>query len=249
MPFCTKCGTRLEDGDVFCGSCGAAAPLASVYNVEAKIEEKRETKPKPERKKPESETEDETNISPREARVKHCPACGEVISENETVCPSCGFMVRDVSTGSIALLSKKLELIENKRPEKKRKTDNDVISATDEKKISLIRSWPMPNSREDLIEFMAMASGNCIAPPKIGNDRIAAEDALAEAWKSKFDQAYVKAERLFGKADEFEQFRELKSEVQKRSLLARLRAWAPLLGALLFYILFMLFIPIYFRSL
>lgn len=248
MPFCTKCGTRLEDGDVFCGSCGAAAPLANTCNVEAKIEEKRGATPKAESKKPTSEPEDEADTSPREARVKHCPACGEVISEVETVCPSCGFMVRDVSTGSIALLSKKLELIEDKRPEKKGKTDNDVISATDEKKISLIRSWPMPNSREDLIEFMAMASGNCIAPPKIGNNRITAEDALAEAWKSKFDQAYVKAERLFGKADEFEQFRELKSEVQKRSLLARLRAWAPWLGVL-FYILLMLFLPIYFRSL
>lgn len=249
MPFCTKCGARLEDGDVYCGSCGAAAPLAGIHNVEAKIEEKREDKLKAERRKTEPEPEDEADTSPREARVKHCPACGEVISENETVCPSCGFMVRDVSTGSIALLAKKLELIENKRPEKKGKNDNDVISATDEKKVSLIRSWPMPNSREDLIEFMAMASGNCVAPPKIGNSRIAAEDALAEAWRSKFDQAYVKAERLFGKTDDFEQIRELKSEVQKRSLLARLRAWAPWLGVLLFYILFMLFIPIYFRSL
>ena len=72
-----------------------------------------------------------------------------------------------------------------------------------------------------------MASGNCIAPPKLGNDRIAAEDALAEAWHSKFDQAYAKAEHLFGDSDEFTLLIDLKAGIQRRTIISRLRAWGP----------------------
>ena len=132
-----------------------------------------------------------------------------------------------MADGSIALLSQKLDLIESKRPQKRQKDENDTISATDERKISLIRSWPIPNSKDDLIEFAAMASGNCIAPPKLGNDRIAAEDALAEAWHSKFDQAYAKAEHLFGDRDEFALLIDLKAGIQRRTIISRLRAWGP----------------------
>lgn len=226
MAYCPNCGTKLVDGDIFCGNCGkrieaAAAPCEPIFSQA----------PTEERESPTKETKPKSGIT-------RCPACGEIVDKNAVICPSCGFGIRDVADGSIALLSQKLDLIESKRPQKRKKDENDTISATDERKISLIRSWPIPNSKDDLIEFAAMASGNCIASPKLGNDRIAAEDALADAWRSKFDQAYAKAEHLFGDSDEFALLMDLKTDIQKRTVVSRLRAWGPYVATILL-VLFM----------
>lgn len=220
MAYCPNCGTKLVDGDVFCGNCGkridaAAAPFEPVFS-RAHAEESeppiKETKPK--------------------SAITRCPACGEIVDKNAVICPSCGFGIRDVADGSIALLSQKLDLIESKRPQK-RNSDSHTTTATDERKISLIRSWPIPTNKDDLIEFAAMASGNCIAPP---NDYMyrTAEDALADAWRSKFDQAYAKAEHLFGDSEDFALLEELKTDIQKRAFISRLRAWGPLIALVLF---------------
>lgn len=221
MAYCPNCGTKLVNGDVFCGNCGkrieaAAAPCEPVFS-----------------QAPTEESESTTKETKPKSGITRCPACGEIVDKNAVICPSCGFGIRDVADGSIALLSQKLDLIESKRPQKRKKDENDTISATDERKISLIRSWPIPNSKDDLIEFAAMASGNCIASPKLGNDRIAAEDALADAWRSKFDQAYAKAEHLFGDSDEFALLMDLKTDIQKRTVVSRLRAWGPYVATIL----------------
>lgn len=221
MAYCPNCGTKLVDGDVFCGNCGkhieaATAPCEPVFS-----------------QAPTEESESPTKETKPKSGITRCPACGEIVDKNAVICPSCGFGIRDVADGSIALLSQKLDLIESKRPQKRKKDENDTISATDERKISLIRSWPIPTNKDDLIEFAAMASGNCIAPP---NDYMyrTAEDALADAWRSKFDQAYAKAEHLFGDSEDFALLEELKTDIQKRAFISRLRAWGPLIALVLF---------------
>ena len=220
MPYCPNCGTKLVDGDVFCGNCGkrieaAAAPCEPVFSQA----------PTEERESPTKETKPKSGIT-------RCPACGEIVDKNAVICPSCGFGIRDVADGSSALLSQKLDLIESKRPQN-RNSDSHTTTATDERKISLIRSWPIPTNKDDLIEFAAMASGNCIAPP---NDYMyrTAEDALADAWRSKFDQAYAKAEHLFGDSENFALLKELKTDIQKRAFISRLRAWGPWIALILF---------------
>lgn len=220
MAYCPNCGTKLVNGDVFCGNCGkrieaAATPCEPVFS-----------------QAPTEETESPTKETKPKSGITRCPACGEIVDKNAVICPSCGFGIRDVADGSIALLLQKLDLIESKRPQK-RNSDSCTTTATDERKISLIRSWPIPTNKDDLIEFAAMASGNCIAPP---NDYMyrTAEDALADAWRSKFDQAYAKAEHLFGDNEDFALLEELKTDIQKGAFISRLRAWGPLIALVLF---------------
>lgn len=226
MAYCPNCGSKLVDGDVFCGNCGkrieaAAAPCEPVFS-----------------QAPTEESESPTKETKPKSGITRCPACGEIVDKNAVICPSCGFGIRDVADGSIALLSQKLDLIESKRPQKRKKDENDTISATDERKISLIRSWPIPTNKDDLIEFAAMASGNCVAPP---NDHMyrTAEDALADAWRSKFHQAYAKAEHLFGNSEDFVLLEKLKTDIQRRAFISRLRSWGPLIALVLFSVAFL----------
>ena len=228
MAYCTNCGTKLVEGDVFCGNCGkrieaATAPFEPVFpqaTEKPAIPTEESTPPVKERKS--------------KSKIERCPACGEIVDKNAIICPSCGYAIRDVADGSIALLSQKLDLIESKRPQKSKKDKYGTISATDERNISLIRSWPMPNSKDDLIEFAAMASGNCIAPPNMYRT---AEDALADAWHSKFDQAYAKAEHLFGNSEDFALIKDLKTDIQKKTHISRRRAWARTWGPFIVVIL------------
>lgn len=160
--------------------------------------------------------------------VAYCPACGEVVGKNETKCPACGFEIRDASEGSIALLSEKLDKIEAMRPRKNKDDGEDEISATDKRKINLIQTWPIPNTKEDLYEFMSMASGN--ATSSRGSFTSATDTALMSAWLSKFEQSYAKAERLFGADDDFELIKKLKADVSKKTVLAKIEdQWAFIL--------------------
>lgn len=52
----------------------------------------------------------------------------------------------------------------------------------------MIRNFPIPNTKEDIIEFMILASSNIL-----GED----ERDIYEAWLAKFEQAYQKALILF----------------------------------------------------
>lgn len=204
MPFCNKCGNKLEPGDLFCGVCGSPAPLSDIADEE-----------EPAKKQTSCSRVDQHEGESKKGRKK-----------------------KEKKGSSAALLSEKLDLIESERPEKLAKEGKDVISATDERKISLIRTWPIPDDRDDLFELMVMASGNCIPSNRIGNDRIASEDALSDAWRSKFDQVYAQAERRFGRSEDFSQFRSLKSEVQSKTFLARISGWVLLLGLFLLMWLF-----------
>lgn len=160
--------------------------------------------------------------------VAYCPACGEIVGKNETKCPACGFEIRDASEGSIALLSEKLDKIEAMRPRKNKDDGEDEISATDKRKINLIQTWPIPNTKEDLYEFMSMASGN--ATSSRGSFTSATDTALMSAWLSKFEQSYAKAERLFGADDDFELIKKLKADVSKKTVLAKIEdQWAFIL--------------------
>lgn len=98
-----------------------------------------------------------------------CPSCGENLDAFVSTCPSCGYELRGTSTAdSIIEFSAKI--------------DN---AQTDEQRANIIRNFPIPNSKEDILEFMVLASTN------IQGEQ---ERMVFDAWLVKFEQSYQKAQ-------------------------------------------------------
>lgn len=112
--------------------------------------------------------------------IHKCPRCGEAIASFELICPSCGLELRDVSA------AKSLEALDGKL--------KDVSS--DKERANVIRSFPIPNTREDILELMILASSN------MGGLQ---EGEELSAWKTKYEQCYQKARLAFGDSAAFDE--------------------------------------------
>ena len=113
-----------------------------------------------------------------DGEIHKCPNCGENVRSFIASCPTCGHEFRNSKlSDSVKELSSKLE-----------------CASSDYAKCNLIRTFPVPNTREDILEFMILASTN------IENSF---QHEISEAWSVKFEQAYEKSKILFGETQEF----------------------------------------------
>ena len=184
MAFCRECGCELLEDARYCTSCG--------HEVETAYDDARG------RRK-----------TVWEGTVHRCPECGASVSAFEGKCPACGYEFRDVaSVGSARELSNRLDAIEANRPKEKDKRRiklnwYDDMCATDKQKVELIRNYPIPNTKEDLIEFIILALSNSnITLDEYGSEiATQSERALSSAWTAKLDQAMDKAKLLLDEKD------------------------------------------------
>jgi hypothetical protein len=108
--------------------------------------------------------------------------------------------------------SLKLEAIEAQREDTKL-TRNVDMSKTDEQKISLIKTFPVPNTKEDMLEFMILATTN-VDMTKYGSIHTLSrsEEALEDAWDSKIRQVHDKAKNSYGDDADFARIENLYQE-------------------------------------
>lgn len=107
-------------------------------------------------------------------------------------CPSCGYELRNRNAAdSIRNFSKKIEQADS-----------------EEQKTILIRNFPVANTKEDIIEFMILASSN------ISGEN---SETVFHAWLSKFEQCYQKAKLTFGNDPDFIEMQNLHEQTIKRS--------------------------------
>lgn len=106
-------------------------------------------------------------------KIIKCPFCGENLPSFTEKCPSCGHEIRGAgATRSICELSYKLE-----------------HTSSDSEKANIIRMHAIPNTREDILEFMILSSTNM---------ENSYQPEISQAWSVKFEQAYEKSKLLFG---------------------------------------------------
>ena len=98
----------------------------------------------------------------RLGNVLTCPNCGAPVKSGSAVCSECGFAFTNVeSNSSYTLLSQKLEAVDVAYRDKTSKFSLGTSPKTKEK-VSIIKMFPVPNTRADLLEFLIV--GNEEAP-------------------------------------------------------------------------------------
>lgn len=207
--FCQYCGTKLDPGARFCKNCGKPLEEGGATGGGYTVPQPEETfshKQHTERK------------TVYEGQLHKCPNCGELLDSFRSHCPACNYEIRDArSSSAVRELAQKLERIEAERmapiEEKKSlmkmvfgkdfKEENEVEEAQErfdehkrQQKANLIINFSVPNTREDILEFMILASSNIDVKKGIDDD-------VTKAWISKLEQVYEKAKLLLGNKPAF----------------------------------------------
>lgn len=148
-------------------------------------------------------------------QARKCPKCGQLLSGISAVCPLCGYEIRNAKiSASISELTKEIN-----RLNQRRNTITDAIASkfsgrqsnpTDEKIASLILNFVVPNTKEDIFEFMILAAGYMDAKFLAGKQKVSeVANVIIKAWASKFDQTFQKAKFSFGQDKDFKKIQDL----------------------------------------
>ncbi|MEE0958053.1 MAG: zinc ribbon domain-containing protein [Ruminococcus sp.] len=173
MTFCVNCGCAVKEDDMYCPKCGA-----EINELKSTIEH--------------------TRKEVYDGEVKKCPNCGEVLKSFEAYCSCCGYELRNVTVSqSVLELSNRIQQLELQKGKMRRASSKNQI---DNQIGTIISSFPIPNTKEDITEFLILATSNM---------------DVSKAWQPKVEQAYVKAKTVLS-ADDFAQVELIYKDSQKR---------------------------------
>jgi len=158
-----NCGQQIPDGARFCANCGTATGAIKSEGTQREAVYDGNIH---------NAVGNSKRTSVYDGEIHKCPNCGEVLNSFTSTCPACGFELRGTkSSHSVTTFAEKLEK-----------------AISEEQRASLIRNFPVPNTKEDILEFMILASSNFETKLDI---------AIADAWLSKIEQCYQKGKLLF----------------------------------------------------
>lgn len=209
-----NCGKELPEGAKFCAECGT-----SLGSVQTAVENKRE--------------------AVYEGTIYKCPNCGDILDAHELVCETCGYERRGAKAiSSVSELSEKLKELEEQRPQKKMRNifagafTGGQLSNIEEQIVSLIKNFAIPNTKEDILEFVVLAATNIdmkvygLNGQQYQNFNPARRE-ISDAWLAKFEQAYQKAQLMLGGSQEFTNIHNL--YMQKKKEIKKMKWQLPLL--------------------
>lgn len=132
--------------------------------------------------------------------VRKCPACGAIVPSMAAKCPECGYEFTNVeANSSTRLLMQKIDEIQAQYAELTANVDNkdestirtrgyQVKRQLNDRTAQLIQNFPIPNTREDLIEFLTL----CIGNSKADSIMLDGNDPITPAWRKKLQQVIAK---------------------------------------------------------
>lgn len=226
MGFCINCGQTLAEGAHFCSNCGVAVGETAARAAQRK--------------------------TVYDGELYKCPNCAERLDSFMTVCPTCGYELRGAKGSSVVKeFAEKLEQIESVRTD-----TNKVYSVigdmfgkfnkTDKQKINLIRSFSIPNTKEDIVEFVILAASNIDLRLYgfSGGDPNSSQRAISDAWLAKFEQAYDKARFSFSNSPDFLNIKEIHDQKMKQLNKVKRGKKLVFISIILAYIFLMIFVGI-----
>lgn len=192
--FCVNCGTRLDSGAKFCPECGTA--VKSATTSEPLISAVQQN---PEMRQHEYA-----------GKIIKCPNCGAVINQTTAICPQCGHRITgQAAVSSVQLFESQLMALESRRKKSALGMFNVYagVDPVDKQKLALIQNFPIPNTIDDILEFILLAVSNIDVTlskkswsNRSSNMQIFAMEmpkVISDAWVAKMQQVYQKAEILF----------------------------------------------------
>lgn len=198
MSYCSNCGTKLNDGDKFCHECGK-----QIMNkeVDSNLKRKKEYI----------------------GKVLKCSNCGAMVTESTVVCSECGFQITGKeAVSSVKTFAEELMKIESKRKGGILNMLTNSSNLVDNQKLNLIRNFPIPNTIDDIKEFIFLASVNIDVKlskqgmmSKISNafnsddKETKMQKTISDAWVAKLQQAYNKALLMFPEDATFESIQQV----------------------------------------
>lgn len=106
--------------------------------------------------------------------IYKCPNCGEILNAFTSKCSACGYELRGTTaSNSVEELYRNIQIA---------KSTSEVVR--------LIKVFPIPNNKEDILEFMVLASSNFNEEAYIEHMD---EENISAAWFSKIEQCHKKA--------------------------------------------------------
>lgn len=196
--FCMYCGKELPNDARFCLACGKPTAVNEMTG------------------RPEQGSKRAVMTSGHEMTIK-CPNCGSNLSGLDASCPYCGTqIVGKHASSSVREFVDELTKIDAGTSEGKGVWhalgfDQAMSLAYGDKalrqKLSLISSFPIPNTVEEISEFVILAASSIDV--RFGKDTrrnrfysrpgntYYSDISLAKAWIGKLKQAYQKAELSF----------------------------------------------------
>ena len=137
-----------------------------------------------------------------------CPACGSIIQRFTAICADCGHNFSNINAiSSVTKLYEQLQIVESEernRPIVESGGWIDKLQGSSamnhynmeerilKRKASVVSGFPIPNTKEDILEFLSMALPEAGKKPGFLMMKTAT-GALYNAWHSKAEQVVMKA--------------------------------------------------------
>ncbi len=184
MKKCKKCGKLIFRANNYCPKCGD--PL-----------------------------EDSIKKLEDEEYAYTCIHCGAKYKAFTCLCSHCGQeQIGIVRSKAIKEFTEKLQELDALKAKKGfgALINRSKIKNIDEQKVELIKTYIIPNSKEDVLEFMVLASSNIDVSLLMANNEselglkkndFIKQKAYVNAWYTKREQVYSKAKISFGNDEDF----------------------------------------------
>lgn len=136
----------------------------------------------------------------KEGANKKCPSCGAPAQSFAAQCSFCSHEFRGIKpASSIENLYDDLQKIEESERSRERswaqqlEGDLGIQRSVASRQASAISSFPVPNTKEDLLEFLSIASSEAKKKLSIFHIFNHPDAIIKKAWKSKCEQVIMKA--------------------------------------------------------